>query len=498
MSQLSFYQRLPMRTKLVLGMALVIVVLSLPDIASFVNIRMARQATAQIMHSNQTTKLTNQTLTDLINIDVGYRGYLLTGNDAFLDPYREGRAAFPEHLAELRTLTAGDQAQQQHWQELDQRLNDWLVVVAEPGLQLRESVNSGTASMDTVSAYVRSGEGKRRFDAMRALMADALQAQENALMERTQVEERVTERLQLLATVGEGITIVIAILLALFVANDLSGAIAKLDLSARRKVSPDSHATFEPPRGDEIGRVGEALDARLALDLQRDELQTAAAHDLRTPLAAAKLNLELLQRRYSAYKNTLAGLSEGFGGLKRDLNDLADLVDGFLDSSRISTTGAVPLDREPTDLVQLVYSCVEQVKPLLTGQRIEVRAKPQPLVGCWDRRRIRRVLMNLLGNAIKYSPEGGLITISAGEERDDDNEPTAVLCVSDQGLGIPRNELDRMFGRYERASNVKRLVSGLGIGLLSVRQIVEQHGGRVQVDSREGVGSTFTVRLPLS
>jgi len=116
------------------------------------------------------------------------------------------------------------------------------------------------------------------------------------------------------------------------------------------------------------------------------------------------------------------------------------------------------------------------------------------LVGAWDQPRVERVVRNLMENAIKYSPNGGEIAVRlTSEERDG---PWAVITVRDHGLGIAANDVSKVFSRFHRGSNVGR-IPGTGIGLASVQQIVEQHGGTIAVESAEGVGSTFTVRLPL-
>ena len=103
------------------------------------------------------------------------------------------------------------------------------------------------------------------------------------------------------------------------------------------------------------------------------------------------------------------------------------------------------------------------------------------------------MLANLLSNAVKYSPRGGEILLDVRREHDE-----AVLIVTDQGIGIPAQDLPHVFERYQRASNVVGRIAGSGLGLASVKDIVQQHGGMIRVDSVEGEGTIFTVRLPLA
>jgi signal transduction histidine kinase len=118
------------------------------------------------------------------------------------------------------------------------------------------------------------------------------------------------------------------------------------------------------------------------------------------------------------------------------------------------------------------------------------------LTGCCDRSRIERVLTNLLGNAIKFSPDGGEIVVRV-EQDIDDERAWAVLTVVDRGIGIPAADLPHVFERYRRGGNVTGQIAGSGIGLSAAQQIVAQHGGTITVESVEGEGTTVTVKLPL-
>jgi signal transduction histidine kinase len=120
-----------------------------------------------------------------------------------------------------------------------------------------------------------------------------------------------------------------------------------------------------------------------------------------------------------------------------------------------------------------------------------VEATVPALVGRWDGARLERVLLNLLANAVKYSPGGGEISLTVSQE-----DHWATVVVRDQGLGIPTADLPHIFERFHRAGNVGR-ITGTGIGLAEARQIVEQHGGTITVASQEGSGTTFALQLPL-
>jgi signal transduction histidine kinase len=153
------------------------------------------------------------------------------------------------------------------------------------------------------------------------------------------------------------------------------------------------------------------------------------------------------------------------------------------------------LERAPTDLVNLVTQAVTEVQETTDRHRIELETIPT-LVGEWDAARLERVVRNLLENAVKYSVDDDVIELRLA--REDDGESAAVLTVHDHGIGIPPEDLPRIFDRFQRGSNVVGKIAGTGIGLAGARQIVEQHGGTITVSSEVRRGTTVTVRLPLT
>ncbi|HEY3109853.1 MAG TPA: HAMP domain-containing sensor histidine kinase, partial [Chloroflexota bacterium] len=228
----------------------------------------------------------------------------------------------------------------------------------------------------------------------------------------------------------------------------------------------------------------------------RDEFLATAAHDLKAPLTAIKGGAQLLRRQATTKTLDLERLVAGLLGLDMAATRLARQVDQLLDITRMRAGQPLDLQRGPTDLVALARQAASEHRQTSEAHDISVETDGAELVGNWDRGRIERVIDNLLGNAVKYSPDGGPVLVTLRRERDD-RDDWAVIAVRDRGIGIPAGELDRIFERFGRGSNVPEPINGSGIGLTSVRQIVEQHGGAIAVASRVGEGSTFTVRLPL-
>ncbi|MDP9354158.1 MAG: HAMP domain-containing histidine kinase [Chloroflexota bacterium] len=164
------------------------------------------------------------------------------------------------------------------------------------------------------------------------------------------------------------------------------------------------------------------------------------------------------------------------------------------DAARLRAGHPLELRSQSVDLVALVEEAVAEAQRTTSWHAVRLEVPNGELRGQWDPLRLRRVLDNLLSNALKYS-EGGEVVVTVREEQRDGRR--VVLAVRDEGVGIPAADLPHVFDRYRRGSNVGRRTPGTGIGLSGACQIVRQHGGTISVASEEGRGSTFTVELPL-
>jgi PAS domain S-box-containing protein len=264
--------------------------------------------------------------------------------------------------------------------------------------------------------------------------------------------------------------------------------------------SPRDFVRMDLRMAEELARrAAFALDnARLYREAQdairaRDDFLSIASHELRTPLTPLQLQLQGLVRRLEGDSVETIPADRLRGALTRSekqVRRLARLIDALLDVSRISA-GKLELAPEEFDLVDLVNEILGRLSaeiPRQEGRGSVVSAGP--VVGHWDRLRIEQVISNLIGNAIKY---GGDQSFTIELRRTD---RAAQIQVSDNGIGIPTDKLERIFDRYERAVS-SRSYGGLGLGLYIAKQIVDAHGGSISVRSELGVGSAFTVELPL-
>jgi signal transduction histidine kinase len=219
----------------------------------------------------------------------------------------------------------------------------------------------------------------------------------------------------------------------------------------------------------------------------KDVFLAAASHELRTPLAAAKGHAHLAMLKLGAENESGTGRSLKI--INRQIDRMAKLVEDLLDVSRLQA-GRLSLELERFDMSQLVRETCDRMTVLSQQHTLKLEM-PELLEGVWDRGRLDQVITNLISNAIRYSPEGGEVLVRVQEEGQG-----VTLAVTDRGVGIPPEKQGLIFERFGRAHGAK--YGGLGLGLTISQGIIEQHGGRIGVESTgvAGQGTTFRVWLP--
>lgn len=224
----------------------------------------------------------------------------------------------------------------------------------------------------------------------------------------------------------------------------------------------------------------------------RDQFLSIASHELKTPLTALLGNAQLLQRRAIREGNFSARDQRALHVIADQATRLNKMITALLDISRIEM-GQLSIIRAPMDLSALVRRVVAEMQPTLERHTIHYDDLSAPLWVEADELRLEQVLHNLISNAVKYSPAGGAVIV-----RVEQHEAYACAAVEDQGIGIPANAVPLLFTRFYRADNVDpQNISGMGIGLFVVKEIMMLHGGTIEVASQEGQGSTFTICLPV-
>jgi signal transduction histidine kinase len=239
----------------------------------------------------------------------------------------------------------------------------------------------------------------------------------------------------------------------------------------------------------EIGRAFNEMAAELARQrAERLRFIAAVAHDLRNPLAALKATTDA----FAAGRLPEAKLARFMGLAGRQVGRLNRMVSDLLDAAQIEA-GRLAIRPVEHDLRELAREAVELFAATSPVHELALSQPPAPVVARCDPARIAQVINNLLSNAIKYSPDGGRVEVALGDAAGE-----AVLAVTDQGVGIPAEEQEHIFRPFRRASSAGGDIPGVGLGLAVASRIAAAHGGRIEVESAVGAGSTFRLFLPLA
>lgn len=262
--------------------------------------------------------------------------------------------------------------------------------------------------------------------------------------------------------------------------TSVAEAFGKGDFAARSPVR----------RNDELGVLARTFNnmASDIADREKARLRFVAmvAHDLKNPVLAIEMTARLLreasddQQQRHSYLDALATEAKRLRTIVRDLTDDVQVASGHF-----------TVRKAPVDLCALVRRLIQAQAAAFSRHQL-VLDMPQICTVSGDAGRLERVVMNLVSNAVKYSPPGTCVTLRIEEDRH-----SLVLTVSDQGPGIPQEDLKVLFQPFGRGRSADALAEGTGVGLYVVRQIVEAHGGKIDVQSEFGKGATFRVRLPL-
>jgi two-component system OmpR family sensor kinase len=326
----------------------------------------------------------------------------------------------------------------------------------------------------------------------------------------------------LLAVAIAGVMVVAALF---HISRSISGPLLQLADRMRRLAANDTDIDVpETGRADEIGEMAQstvvfrnnaielmrsqrtlarqaamlaeqlAQEQRLAL-MQRNFV-SMASHEFRTPMTI----IDGHARRLVKMKDSMspAEIGERAGKVRSAVLRMTQLIENLLNSSRLIDGGVGGVGGggqyfhpAEMDMAALLQEVCQLHREMVPGAHIAERIAVEPMRMVGDPKLLFQVFSNLLSNAIKYSPDGGVIAVDAALATDE-----VVVTVADHGIGIPESDLDRLFERYHRGSNVSGIV-GTGVGLYLVKMVVDMHGGAVTVDSKEGDGARFAIRLPL-
>lgn len=241
-------------------------------------------------------------------------------------------------------------------------------------------------------------------------------------------------------------------------------------------------------RSEELEGANEQLAALLK---EKDRFLAVLSHDMRTSLSSIRMSAEMLEEGELFTRNKRESMLQA---IMLNERNLTTMVNNILQIGQMEAERPLSLQLAPSDLVTLIEDAVSSMEAYVDYKNINLHTNTgdTPIIAEIDEGMIQQVLLNLLSNAIKYTPQDGFIFISLFV-----NDNDAYIDIEDTGYGIPAEEIDQIFNAYHRVTAHAGKVLGTGLGLAIVKRFIEAHGGKVSVNSQEGVGSRFTIQLPL-
>lgn len=501
---------MPLRTeqKLVLAFGVLLVLLLANAVLSYRGTRTLLDASARAVHTHEVLAELKDTLVTMTDAETGQRGFLLTGEAAYLKPYEAAIARLEEHLAHLKQLTADNPEQQRRVARLEERIAVRLAILKK-GLSLRRE-----RGFEAARQWTTTGGGREAMDQVRAII-EAMESEERGHLSHDTQELRRSghEALMRLA---------IETLLSLVLAG-LVYYLTRRDLRERERAASALQAAHDAlerrveERTEEIAQANATLSAEvferrqaeqsltaLTLELERSnrELQDfafVASHDLQEPLRKIQAFGGRLKDKYA---KTLE--DQGRDYLERMQNAarrMQTLINDLLTLSRV-TTKAQPF--VPVALEEVAREVVGDLEARIEESGGQVEVGPLPAIEA-DPLQMRQLLQNLISNALKFHlPEqpplvrvhGAIIEGGEAPAEHTAANGSCQIAVQDNGIGIDERYLDKIFTPFQRL-HARGEYEGTGMGLAVCRKIVEQHGGRITATSTLGEGATFLVTLPL-
>ena len=430
-----------------------------------------------------------------INLENGLAKFVASGKERSLEPWRAALRAYPEQVKKLVSLVSDEPAQQAQVRQISTDIDDYVNLWGKPLLALARD------RLESARSVIVTGTGRLRIDAIRAKFEKLFEQERLVAASR---EHRAEGRSALSIGAGIGGLALLLILaggFTLFLRRYIVNPVLTVAGASRTLAEGDMSVRVPPAGTDEIGDLARAFNAMAdsiergrrevaehARELERsneelDRFAAVTSHDLQAPLATISMYVQLLEARHG---KDLGSATQLVDGISSATGHARELIRGLLEYSR---AGRGELRREQVSVDRVVHEVLDVLAGPIEEKRATVEVGQMPTVRA-DHRNLCQVFQNLISNAVKFSEGDPLVKVNA-----DKVDGSWWFAIRDNGIGMEPGKAEEIFEPFHRLHG-EGAYPGTGIGLAVCERIVEQHGGRIWVESEPGKGSTFRFTLP--
>ena len=432
------------------------------------------------------------------DLEIGVRGFVITGQARFLAPYNTAQRELRQALETFGREAGAHPERARDARELSELIDAYIEEYTENVIKIARD-NPEAARSETAAR-----ENRLRTDQIRDRLDTVIADERTRAAETAASAQAEARRAIVLGFGGIAASVAMILLLGFYLTRSIARPVREVASEANRIARGELNVQLDERGPGEVGALKRAFRA-MAADLAerqraleeqnerlreserlKSELISIVSHEIRTPLASILGFASVLQQK-DVDAVDRARFLEIIGSESRRL---ATLLDDFLDVQLLEE-GPLELSLAEVDVSALVRTQALLFSAQSERHRLDVLLPEDPLVVRGDVGRLAQVLANLISNAIKYSPQGGTVEVSAEED-----DGIVRIRVRDEGFGIPPELGDRIFTKFFRGAAAARGISGSGLGLALSRSVVEAHGGSIGFESTVGEGTTFSVELP--
>ncbi|NTU42012.1 MAG: HAMP domain-containing histidine kinase [Nitrospirales bacterium] len=485
---MGFMARFGIFNRLFLGFLAVLLPLVAANTYIVAQLKSLTDVTQRIMSTDNRLISTDKRMADTLLSEIRYeRKYVILKDEALYEQFFLSGRDFEKYLAESVSIAGSAESKKA------------LATIGKAHSRYREIFREEAELLMSRRSYSASVFSQEKQKEVNAIFDELRRMRDYSQIEIHQklsgMEESIASSHRL---AGQMVWVALlwGLLVAIWIARGISRPISRVIDKTRevsRGVFSGDLRLTSPPEMAELAQAFNAMCDRLAeVDRMKSDFFSSMSHELRTPLTSIKMGTSQLR--------------EGIGGslsekqerimtiIAEECDRLIGLINSLLDLSKMEA-GMVRFNLSESDIVPILWRACELIEPLARAKEISlVREIPEIMPAVvMDGDRVLQAVLNFLGNAVKFTPQGGQVTVSCRE-----NDGTVEVSVSDTGTGIPKEELSFVFDKFHQtSSSLSYQLKGTGLGLAIAKQIITAHGGRIWAESSEGQGSSFIFSLPL-